>query len=144
MCEGAQEVFEMMVGVAVESCDADPTLQPGEFTAVIGVAGPINGVFSIRCDDAAACGIASGMLGVEGQEARAEAWDALGEVCNMVIGSFKRKTGKLGASSVLSIPTVIYGHDYKVRPLARGCTLICHMKSPDGRVELRLDYKLSS
>jgi CheY-specific phosphatase CheX len=83
------------------------------------------------------------MLGVEEEEARAEMWDALGEVCNMVVGDFKGKTGKAGESSVLSVPTVIHGHDYHVRTLVSGSSLECRMESADGVLHFRLDYKLA-
>jgi chemotaxis protein CheX len=143
LCKGAQEVFEMMIGVPIEPC-ADPAPQPpGEFTAVIGLAGPINGVFAIRCGEKTACGIACGMLGVDENEAKAQVWDALGEVCNMVVGNFKGKTGKLGEASVLSVPTVIHGDDYRVRPLINGSSVQCQMRTPDGTVHLRLDYRLA-
>ena len=36
------------------------------------------------------------MLGVDEAAASSEVWDALGEVCNMVIGNFKGKTGRAG------------------------------------------------
>jgi chemotaxis protein CheX len=141
---GAQEVFEMMIGVPLRRCPNDAAeRESGEFTAVIGLAGPINGVFAIRCDERTAIGIARGMLGVDENEARAEMWDALGEVCNMVAGNFKGKTGKAGETSVLSVPTVIHGHDYRVRPLINGAVLECRMESADGIVHCRLDYKLA-
>ncbi len=143
LCKGAQEVFEMMIGIPLTRC-ADPLPhQPGEYTAVIGLAGPINGVFAIRCDEKTACGIACGMLGVTPEEAKAEVWDALGEVCNMVVGNFKAKAGKAGQSSVLSIPTVIHGHDYRVRPLLNGSAVECRMQTSDGIMHLRLDYRLA-
>jgi chemotaxis protein CheX len=142
LCMSAQEVFEMMVGVPLERCPDTAPYQPGEFTAVIGLAGPINGVFAIRCNQKTACGLACGMLGVCEQEARAEVWDALGEVCNMVIGNFKAKTGKVGDTSLISVPTVIHGHDYRVRPLVNGSFVECLMQTADGAIHLRLDYKL--
>ena len=83
------------------------------------------------------------MLGLDAREARAELWDALGEVCNMVIGNFKSKTGSVGESSAISVPTVIHGHDYRVRPLVNGSFLECVMQTADGTVHLRLDYKLA-
>jgi hypothetical protein len=64
-------------------------------------------------------------------------------VCNMVIGNFKSKTGKVGERSVLSVPTVIHGHDYRVRPLINGSAVECLMQTADGLVHMRLDYKLT-
>jgi CheY-specific phosphatase CheX len=143
LCTGAREVFEMMINVPLERCPDGEPHQAGEFTAVIGLAGPINGVFAIRCNENTAVGIASGMLGIDEHEARAEMWDALGEVCNMVIGNFKAKTGKAGERSVLSVPTVIHGHDYRVRPLINGSVVECRMQSTDGVLHLRLDYRVA-
>jgi len=142
LCNGAQEVFEMMIGISLEPCTDTPH-KPGEFTAVIGLAGPIHGVFAIRCNEKTACEMACGMLGVDENEARAQVWDALGEVCNMVAGNFKAKTGKVGEASVLSVPTVIHGYDYKVRPLVNGSFVECLMQTTKGQVHLRLDYRLT-
>lgn len=144
LCTSAQEVFEMMIGVPLTRCPDTSSYAAGEFTAVIGLAGALHGVFAIRCDAKTACGIACGMLGVDAETARGEVWDALGEVCNMVSGNFKGKTGKLGEASVISVPTVIHGHDYKVRPQVNGSSLECLMQSADGAVHLRLDYKLAA
>lgn len=143
LCKGAQEVFEMMIGISLDPCPDTAQCTPGEFTAVIGLAGPIHGVFAVRCDEKTACGITCGMLGVDENEARAEVWDALGEVCNMVVGNFKAKTGKVGETSVLSVPTVIHGHDYKVRPLVNGSFVECRMQTANGELHLRLDYRLA-
>lgn len=142
LCTSAQEVFEMMIGIPLERCPDTSPCQAGEFTAVIGLAGPLNGVFAIRCDERTACGLACGMLGVDEKEARGEVWDALGEVCNMVSGNFKGKTGKVGEMSVISVPTVIRGHDYRVRPLINGSFVECRLQTGDGMIHLRLDYKL--
>jgi len=143
LCKGAQEVFEMMIGTSLVRCPDTLPCLPGEFTAVVGLAGPIHGVFAIRCDEKTARGIACGMLGVNDDEARAEVWDALGEVCNMVVGNFKGKIGRVGEASVLSVPTVIHGHDYKVRPLINGSFLDCLMQTGKGQLHLRLDYMLA-
>jgi chemotaxis protein CheX len=142
LCAGAQEVFEMMIGVPLSRCPGGLPDEAGELTALIGLAGPINGVFSIRCTGKTAVGIACGMLGVDENQAGAEVWDALGEVCNMVVGNFKAKTGKTGESSVLSVPTVIRGRDYRVRPLLSGSFIDCRMQTADGVLQLRLDYRL--
>jgi CheY-specific phosphatase CheX len=144
LCKAAKEVFEMMIGVSLERCPDEMPHEAGAFTAVIGLAGPIQGVFAIRCDEKAAVGIARGMLGVDENEAKSQIWDALGEACNMVIGDFKAKTGKLGETSVLSVPTVIHGLDYRVRPLINGSVVECWMQNADGVLRLRLDYRLAS
>ena len=143
LCQGAQEVFEMMVGVPLRQSAEGAEPRAGEFTAVVGLAGPVNGVFALRCEEKTAVGIARSMLGVDEAAARSEVWDALGEVCNMVVGNFKGKTGRAGELSVLSVPTVICGHDYRVRPLIHGSFVECRMETADGALQLRLDYRLA-
>lgn len=140
--QGAQEVFEMMIGIPLRRC-ADNEPAAGELTAVIGLAGPLTGVFAIRCDEKTAIGIARGMLGVDESEARSEMWDAMGEVCNMVVGSFKRRVGSVGELSVLSVPSVIHGRDYRVRPLINGSCVECCVQTADGLLRCRLDYRLA-
>jgi CheY-specific phosphatase CheX len=139
----AQEVFEMMIGVPLQRSAPGQARKAGEVTAVIGVAGAVNGVFALRCDEKTAIGITCGMLGVDAVKARCDMWDALGEACNMLIGNFKHKMGRIGEASVLSVPTVIHGHDYRIRPLIDGTSLECSMETTDGLLQLRLDYRLA-
>ena len=40
--------------------------------------------------------------------------DAIGEVCNMLAGSWKGKVPELAANCGLSVPAVITGRDYKL------------------------------
>jgi CheY-specific phosphatase CheX len=87
--------------------------------------------------------MAVGMIGKEAMDDPNQPWDALGEVCNIVAGSFKHYTGAVGQNSVLSVPTVIYGCDYHIRPLAQGTVLECVMQAEAGLLHLRLDYKLT-
>jgi len=141
--ESAREAFEMMIGASLENSDAEPDKVPAEITAVIGLAGPIHGVFAIRCSNAMANAMAVGMIGKEAMDDPNQPWDALGEVCNIVAGSFKHYTGAVGQNSVLSVPTVIYGCDYHIRPLAQGTVLECVMQAEAGLLHLRLDYKLT-
>jgi len=116
---GAQEVFETMVGTTLTRC---PKPQPiaVQFTAMVGIAGPLCGLLTIHCSKHSALAIASRMLGAPLVEDDPQTWDALGEVCNMVAGCFKAKLGKVGESSMLSVPTVVSGRDYRLRPITSG------------------------
>jgi chemotaxis protein CheX len=116
---GAQEVFETMVGTTLTRC-CEPQPIAVQFTAMVGIAGPLCGLLSIHCSEQAALIIASRMLGTPVKQADPQTWDALGEVCNMVAGSFKAKLGEVGESSMLSVPTVVSGRDYRLRPRTSG------------------------
>jgi chemotaxis protein CheX len=107
----AQEVFELMLGCKLTSPDGASDSQP-DITAMVGLAGQLCGVLSIRCDHKSAALMASKMLGIEVDLAGTEMCDAFGEVCNMVAGNFKNKIAGLGDGCMLSVPTVITGTEY--------------------------------
>lgn len=112
-----REVFHLMLGseLATATSDAEP---PHEVTSMVGMAGELCGVLSIRCEEKAAVLMTSRMLGVPPENAKSEMQDALGEICNMVAGNFKNKIAGLGDGCMLSPPTVISGSDYTTYSIA--------------------------
>jgi len=113
----AREVFELMLGCQLT--EFDPTLEESlDVTSMVGLAGQLCGVMSIRCSQKSAVIMASKMLGVEPDKIGSELADALGEVGNMVAGNFKNKVTGLGDGCMLSVPTVIIGNDYEMLSLA--------------------------
>jgi chemotaxis protein CheX len=130
--EAAAEVFEMMVGEPV-SLEENPDSETGnDTTAMVGLAGALCGVLSIRCRATSAASIASKMLGEPAQssECVAQQLDALGEICNMVAGNFKARIEGLREQCMLSVPTVITGQDYCL-----------HSVADDDRLEVALLYQ---
>ena len=57
--------------------------------------------------------MASRMLGIDRLETTDDAFDAFGEICNMVAGNFKNKLTGITEHCLLSCPTVISGSDYQ-------------------------------
>lgn len=112
-----REVFELMLScqLTLAAAAEEPTR---EVTAMVGLAGQLCGVLSVRCGNKAAALMASKMLGVPLDKVGAEVSDALGEVCNMVAGNFKNKIAGLAEGCMLSPPTVVTGSDYKLHSLA--------------------------
>lgn len=115
-----REVFEIMLSTQLDNLTPVAPLGSSEFTAMVGLAGQLCGVFSIRTSAAAARNMASKMLGISPEEAGQESWDAIGEIANMVAGNFKAKLSGMGNHCMLSVPTVITGADYCMRSLADG------------------------
>lgn len=112
-----REVFEMMLGCKL----AQPEIAVDEsfdITAMVGLAGQMCGVLTVRCAAKSATLMASKMLGMEPAEGSQDVLDALGEICNMVAGNFKNKVAGLGDGCMLSVPTVITGNDYNLHSLA--------------------------
>jgi chemotaxis protein CheX len=111
---GASEVFEMMAGVRPELDRAPPETPSGEHTAMVGLAGALCGMVTIRCSKETSALLASLMLGGDAASNPSTARDALGELCNMVAGNFKAKISGLADHCMLSVPTVITGGDYQM------------------------------
>jgi chemotaxis protein CheX len=112
-----REVFELMLScqLTAPATAEEPTQ---EVTAMVGLAGQLCGVLSVRCDNKAAALMTSKMLGVPLDKVGEEVSDALGEVCNMVAGNFKNKIAGLAEGCMLSPPTVVTGSDYSLHSLA--------------------------
>jgi chemotaxis protein CheX len=81
----------------------------------IGLAGSWAGSGSLACSPSMACRVCSQMLMTESQAVDDEVLDAVAELTNMIIGGVKTdlepSLGPLG----LSIPTVVYGKNFKAK-----------------------------
>jgi chemotaxis protein CheX len=118
------EVFETMLGVAREAiqlCPSEAVSGAAEsLTAVVGFGGILSGACVITCDGTSARRIAALMTGMEFDSLDDVVKDAMGEICNMVAGTWKSRVPELAASCGLSVPAVISGRDYHL-----------HMHSPE-------------
>lgn len=115
-----REVFDLMLGASLKVVKEDETLGRTDLTGMVGLAGQLCGVLSIRCTSKTAAHIATKMTGGEVSKSDPSVRDALGEVCNMVAGNFKSKLPELSDGCLLSVPTIITGMDYHLHSLASG------------------------
>jgi len=114
----AREVFELMLGCKLKPAATDAGANENlDVTSMVGLAGKLCGLLSVRCSSKAAVLVASKMLGVDVDKASSEFKDALGEVCNMVAGNFKNKISGLNEGCMLSVPTVVVGSDYSLHSM---------------------------
>ncbi len=111
------EVFELMLGCPLSIPSDPPSEEDLEITSMVGLAGQLCGILSVRCSAKSAVRMASRMLGVDVEKASPQMWDAVGEICNMVAGNFKNKISGMGDGCMLSVPTVITGADYSVHSM---------------------------
>jgi chemotaxis protein CheX len=114
----AEEVFECMLGCRLTSPPEPVSADGLSVSSMVGLAGQLCGVITVRCRPKAVALMAAKMLGIDASHAGPEMWDAVGEVCNMVAGNFKNKIGALGDACMLSVPTVITGSDYSLYALS--------------------------
>lgn len=112
-----QEVFDLMLASSLEVCPDAACASGLDVSSMVGLAGQLSGVLTLRCRAQSAALMASRMLGIEPEAAGAQIWDALGEICNMTAGNFKNKISGLGDGCMLSVPTVISGADYNVHSM---------------------------
>ena len=115
-----REVFDIMLSAQVVPVSRPPEGPAGTVIAVIGLAGQLAGVLSMDFTLEGAERIARKMLSVDALKSPHEMNDAIGEICNMVAGSFKAKIPGLGDGCLLSVPTVIRGNDFQCHPLTDG------------------------
>ena len=112
-------VFSTMLGVqlangtvSIEGASPEPN---DGVVSLIGIAGTWVGTGSLSCSPQMACRICSQLLMTETSAVDEEVLDAVAELTNMIIGSVKTDLeshiGPLG----LSIPTVVFGRNFKTR-----------------------------
>jgi chemotaxis protein CheX len=112
-----REVFEIMVGCKIEGC-TEPQSSPGDLTAMVGLAGQLCGMVTLRCSPKSAASLASRLLATDVLPGDKRMFDAVGEIANMVAGNFKNKLTGIADKCMLSVPTVISGYDYSYRSTA--------------------------
>ncbi len=118
LIKDVQEVFINMVGVEdlmhlPIQIDVTTHFQ-NCLTSMVGLAGTYNGLVSVHLPWPLAISFTSLMLGMEVTEIDDDVNDAMGEIANMVAGSFKQHLSKGGSDIQLSTPSVVNGSDYEV------------------------------
>lgn len=132
--ESAREVFATMLNTAIERDDNGVGVARAtkfEVTAMVGLAGTLSGNFVMRCSRPALEKMAEFMLGAPANEA--EAIDALGEICNMLAGSWKRRIDELVEGCLLSVPAIVLGSQYEVHS-PDACNLLKQQFSFGGEI----------
>ena len=125
--DSVREVFETMLGVQCHresSAGARGKVGADEsVTAVVGFGGILSGACVFRCDAPAARQIAERMAGMDFDTIDDTVKDAIGEICNMLAGTWKSKVPDLASNCGLSVPAVITGSDYNL-----------HVQAPEFKV----------
>ncbi len=119
LCRSSAEVFTTMLGVELEPPSRSvergvPDANDG-VVSFIGLAGSWAGTGSISCSPELACRVCSHLLMTESTAVNEEVLDAVAELTNMIIGSAKTELeGHLGPLG-LSIPTVVFGRNFRTK-----------------------------
>jgi chemotaxis protein CheX len=114
LAEVVESVWTAMLGYELEPTD-EPNAQTADGRHMVGtvqITGRVDAALMVEVPEALARNLASTMFGIDETElGDDEVRDALGEMANMIGGNVK---GLLDADSLLSLPTVAEGHDYRV------------------------------
>jgi len=119
-----EEVFQLMLGVGCRRVEGALEPEAESVTAVVGFGGVLSGACVYRSGGEAARRVAERMTGMEFAEIDDTVKDGIGELCNMLAGSWKGKVPELAARCGLSVPAVITGRDYRL-----------HVQAPEFRLQ---------
>ena len=118
--KASRDVFATMLSLPleVEPSVMRKVIEPEAFhgvVALVGVAGSWTGTGHISCSAPFAQRLAGALLMTEYESVNEDVLDAVAEVANMIVGNvkttFEEKLGPLG----LTLPTVIFGRNYRTR-----------------------------
>ena len=109
-----EEVFRLMLGVVCRRMPVEATREKESVTAVVGLGGLLSGACVFRAGAHTALKIAGRMACMEFDSVDNVVKDGIGELCNMLAGSWKGRVPELSANTGLSVPAVITGRDYNL------------------------------
>jgi chemotaxis protein CheX len=121
LIKGVTEVFSTMFTLDVKLVEPQNFRDSSQsFVAgSIGFIGDVNGMVYIHVTAAFARTLASRMLGLPEAEIEGEEMvnDVIGELSNMMVGAVKSQLCDSGAPCVLTIPSVVRGHNLSIERL---------------------------
>jgi len=142
--EVTKEIFETMIMM-----DVTPGQPLAEhvskfnysLSAMVGFAGLKQGNLTIHAPEEVAIGLTQSFLGTEIKEINEEVEDAMGELANMIAGSLKPFISTEGKSVELSLPSVVYGKEYKMTVVAKADWIMVPFTVSHGQFLVGLSFK---
>ncbi len=134
------EVFSSMLGMEVEACpyiqDATGQRSTDGVMSFVSLAGKWVGSGLLSCSANFACRLCSSFLMTETTHVDGEVLDAIGEIANMVIGSFKTVAEATVGQLYLSIPTTIFGKCFGSKSLGSSEWIVMPFKCGEDSFEI--------
>jgi chemotaxis protein CheX len=118
-----EEVFATMVFHSLTRkvpIEGDALRPASNVVGTVGFAGSSNGLVAFYATMDAAKQMAASMLGMEAGEVGDHVADAIGEITNMIAGSFRTQMASSGDTWAITVPTVTVGSDFYIKPLTDG------------------------
>lgn len=117
------DVFGTMAGITLAAGAphvGDPIQPRGNVVGQIGFGGSRSGLVIFYATTDGADFITRALLGIDDPPSKPDVADAIGEITNMVAGSFRTRMATDGDAWAISIPTVTMGSDFYMTPLSDG------------------------
>ena len=135
-----REVFETMVQVSLHTgtpIDGDALRPRSNVVGTVSFAGSERGLVAfystMDCARAIAGALIGGPVDVEDEIA-----DAIGEVANMIAGTFRNQMASDGAAWAISIPSVTLGSDFYTRYVSNVQRVLCPFRMVDHEIFVEL------
>ena len=137
----AGDVFSTMLGAELRSLDAyRQPCRPEPADGVIGMVGLTGrwtGTGSVACTGELARRISGQFLMSEFPSVDQEVLDAMGEITNMIIGNFKNALEEEAGPLGMSIPMVVFGHNFTAGTTHSADWVVVPFTCDGGRLEVK-------
>jgi CheY-specific phosphatase CheX len=117
LLESAKEIFETMIYMDIEEVSQAPVHDNSDTPLLSSITfkGALEGCMAICCSAECTNSIAMNMLGMDSTDelSNEDAYDAIGEVSNMIIGCLKRQLAETVGDLEISVPSVVNASELK-------------------------------
>ncbi len=146
ICDATANIFQTMLNldVAAETAYTEPNTSETSdgVVAFVGLAGHWVGSGVLHCDAGMAARIYSGLLmgeiGPEADGINTEVLDAVAEVANIIIGNVKTSMEEHLGPLGMSIPTVVFGRNFRTHSAANDAWTVVPFVSGGARMDVRI------
>ena len=135
------EVFETMVFTSLRSrtpIQGEAQRPQSNVVGTVAFAGERCGIVAFYSTTETAKKITGAMLGMPSGEVNGEMPDAIGEITNMIAGTFRTKMAAFGHPWAISIPTVTIGSDFYTKYVSNVRRALCPFTMDDGEIFVEL------
>jgi chemotaxis protein CheX len=129
--QATEEVFETMVFKSLAAAlpiEGDALRPASNVVGTVGFVGTASGLVAFYSTLDGARDIAGSMLGMEPAQVNGEMADAIGEITNMIAGSFRTRMAAQGGTWAITVPTVTVGSDFYIKPHVQGRRVLIPFK----------------
>ena len=137
-------IFSLMLSMEVSPEEPSEHSDPAPIDGVVALlsfTGDWIGTGMLYCDERLACKIGSAMMMTEVKEVTSDVLDGIGEMANMILGSFKEALEGQTGPLQLSVPMVVWGKNFQTRSGIRAFWTVVPFRVAGGIFEVRVCMK---